>query len=176
MIDKDKGGKAEYITSSFSQEKIDWKNIVTQNDYKEKVNHQKLESESEFLNLAVIFYEKDICNEYFGLERGRPEDFSGRDLNVIFTLGFEKTEDNNQYKEKNSNEINEYILREINVNYQNPFKNDNDDPEERIIKKKCPGSPIYYKGFYSGGYVVAIINKNFDFNYFDRDSLIFLSK
>ena len=71
LIDKNKGGKAEYITSSFSQEKIDWKNIFTQNDYNEKKYHQKLESKSEFSNLAVIIYEKNICNEYFGVEGRR---------------------------------------------------------------------------------------------------------
>ena len=37
--------------------------------------------------LAVTLYEENIGNEWKGVEGGKAEDFSGRDINVVFTLG-----------------------------------------------------------------------------------------
>ena len=68
------------------------------------------------------------------------------------------------------------MYREVNVNRVNPFKNlenKKNDLEIRICK--CvPGSPIYYKDFNCGGYVVAIVNELFEFQYFNKDDMLFL--
>lgn len=37
--------------------------------------------------LAVILYEENIWSGWIGVEGGKAEDFSGRDINVAFTLG-----------------------------------------------------------------------------------------
>ena len=68
------------------------------------------------------------------------------------------------------------MYREVNANRVNPFKNlenKKNDLEIRICK--CvPGSPIYYKDFNCGGYVVAIVNELFEFQYFNKDDMLFL--
>lgn len=38
-----------------------------------------------------------------------------------------------------------------------------------------PGSPIYYKDYNSGGYVVAIVNETYEFQYFEHETMVFLS-
>ena len=101
--------------------------------------------------------------------RGKVEDFSGRDINVVFTLG--KNENKNydeevpttsdeaipeEIKTKNTKEPR---LREVNVNNSNPFRN-LDTEEEKKIAEHISGSPIYYKDYNSGGYVVAKINES----------------
>ena len=37
------------------------------------------------------------------------------------------------------------------------------------------GSPIYYKYFNSGGYVIAIVNVFLKFQFFDKETIIFLA-
>lgn len=56
---------------------------------KKKETKQTLENENNS-KLAVILYEDNIGNEWIGVEGGKQEDFSGRDINVIFTTGLKK--------------------------------------------------------------------------------------
>ena len=179
-----KGGKAKVIYTTFSDEKVKWDNIHIQGEEKsgkkkDKNEKQSLDNENKNSKLAVILYEDNIGSEWIGVEGGKKEDFEGRDINVIFTLGLKKIasnetatddggDENNKIKKKN-----EPLLREVNVNNTNPFRNVETEEEKEIIKK-VPGSPIYYKDFNSGGYVVAIINEELEFQYLDRDTMIFL--
>ena len=105
------------------------------------------------------------------------EDFAGRDINAVFTLGLKKDIENNednedtskedQYKNKN------FLLREININNRNIFKNPNNLQKIEIIQR-CPVSPCYYKDYNCGAYAIAIINKSLEFQFFDRDDMLFI--
>ena len=126
-------------------------------------------------NLAVILYEENILNEWIGLEQGKREDFSGRDINAVFCLGLKKDIANNEDIETEKSYKNKDIpyLREVNVNNGNPFK-DLENSQKKELIKSCPGSPLYYKDYNSGAYVIAIINEFLEFQYFDRDDILFL--
>jgi hypothetical protein len=187
--DKSKGGRAKTIKTTFSNEKVKPENIHIQGEddkkekKKQKTTTETLDSLSKGSKLAVILYEDNIGSEWIGVEGGKAEDFSGRDINVVFTLGRIKDGNTNKDEEANEEEANEENkskknkepgLREVNVNNSNPFRKLETD-EERNIAEKVPGSPIYYKDYNSGGYVVAIVNESYEFQYFDREAMIFLS-
>ena len=70
------------------------------------------------------------------------------------------------------NEKAESLLRKINVNNLNPFRNIETD-EEKELSKSCPESPIYYEDN-EEIYAIGIINECFEFQYFDRNTFIFL--
>ena len=187
--DKSKGGRAKTIKTTFSNEKVKPENIHIQGEddkkekKKQKTTTETLDNLSKGSKLAVILYEDNIGSEWIGVEGGKAEDFSGRDINVVFTLGRIKDGNTNKDEEANEEEANEENkskknkepgLREVNVNNSNPFRKLETD-EERNIAEKVPGSPIYYKDYNSGGYVVAIVNESYEFQYFDREAMIFLS-
>ena len=186
LYNKNKNGKVKEVFTTFSDEKVKIENIKFQGlvDVKGKdiQNKENLEQYDPKSKLAVILYEDNIGAEWIGVEGGKEEDFSNKDVNAIFCINQQENKSN---KETNTPETengekkakNEPLLREINVNGGNPFKKleDSDDPEESNIAKKCLGSPIYYKDYNSGAYVVAIINENLDFKFFDRESMLFLS-
>lgn len=70
----------------------------------------------------------------------------------------------------------EHKFREIFVGNVNPFQeayNKGSDEEKELIKNS-PGSPLYYKDYNSGAYVIAIINENYEFQYFERKTMLFL--
>ena len=180
LNDKNKGGKAKSIITTFSDEKVKWENIYIQgekepNKKDKKENKESLEEASSSSKLAVILYEDNIGSEWIGVEGGKREDFSGRDVNCVFSLGIkgqtQKNTDTPDETDDGKNKKNEPYLREINVNNGNPFMQNQDKPEA----KGCPGSPLYYKDYNSGGYVVAIINESFDFQYLDKNAMMFLS-
>jgi len=188
LLDPIKGGLAKSIYTTFSEEKVKPENIKIQGEEKNgKKNENKKETNQTLENvnsskLAVILYEDNIGNEWIGVEEGKQEDFSGKDINVIFTTGLKARNNTNNgnedNEEKGENETkkgkNEPALREVNVNNVNPFKNPENSKEKDIIKK-VPGSPIYYKGYISGGYVIAVVNESYEFQYFDHDTMVFLS-
>ena len=95
LEDKNKGGKAKSIKTTFSDEKVKWENVRIQgeDDKKDKKNEKKQKAAESIDNLnkgsklAVILYEENIGSEWIGVEGGKAEDFSGRDINVVFTLG-----------------------------------------------------------------------------------------
>jgi len=123
-------------------------------------------------NLAVILYEENFTNEWIGIESGKENDFSWRDINAIFSLGLKNNEDIEIEKDNKKSYI--PYLREVNVNNENQFKNP-ENPQRKEIVKRCPGSPIYCKDYNSGAYVIAIINEFLEFQYFDKDDLLFLN-
>ena len=185
-----KGGIAKTIYTTFSEEKVKPENIKIQGEEKtgnkkdkKKETKQTLENENNS-KLAVILYEDNIGNEWIGVEGGKQEDFSGRDINVIFTTGLKKKNNENCPSEETTDEgesgnksrkgKNEPALREVNVNNANPFRNP-ENAEEKDIIKKVPGSPIYYKDYNSGGYVVAVVNESCEFQYLDQDTMVFLA-
>ena len=141
--------------------------------------YESIDSMSQLSKLAVILYEENISTEWIGVEGGKREDFSGRDLNAVFTLGV-KEEANEETKKK----MYTPLLREINVSNGNPFQqtqemvDGNDEGESKTdiksLLSKCPGSPLYYKDYNSGAYVVAIINENLEFQYLDLKTMSFL--
>jgi len=188
LNNKNKGGKAKSIMTTFSDEKVKWENIHIQNEKKEKEKGKKdiketnesLDSMSQLSKLAVILYEENISTEWLGVEGGKREDFSGRDLNAVFTLGVKEGETSDEKKK-----INTPLLREINVSNGNPFQqtqeivegndeSENNKSEIKSLLSKCPGSPIYYKDYNSGAYVVAIINESLEFQYLDIKTMSFL--
>ena len=177
LVNKNKGGKATSISTTFSDDKVKWENIRIQ-----EVQKKNLESESSNSKLAVILYEDNIGSEWIGVEGGKKEDFSGRDVNAVFTLGFKdnsskKSTSSSQEGEENdeNRKKNEPYLREINVNNGNPFtaNKDKDEKNEKIVSR-CPGSPLYYKDYNSGGYVIAVINESYEFQYLDKEAMKFL--
>ena len=189
LMDHLKGGNtlAKTIYTTFSDEKVKPENIRIQGEEKNgKKNEKKKETKQTLENennskLAVILYEDNIGNEWIGVEGGKQEDFSGRDINVIFTTGLKANtntsngDDNGEEGENKSKKgKNEPALREVNVNNANPFRNP-ENSEEKDIIKKVPGSPIYYKDYNSGGYVVAVVNESCEFQYLDQDTMVFLA-
>ena len=138
LNDKNKGGKAKSIVTTFSDEKVKWDNIIIQGEEKkDKKDKQSLDIASENSKLAVILYEDNIGSEWIGVEGGKREDFTGRDVNAVFTLGVntpKKTSnpDTPEESEDFKNRKNEPYLREINVNSGNPFSSNKDKVE--IIK------------------------------------------
>ena len=178
ILDTNKGGKATSIYTTFSDEKVKWENIRIQNDNsKNKEKKESLDAVSSTSKLAVILYEDNIGSEWIGVEGGKKDDFSGRDVNAVFTLGLKNNSKKSTISSDGSDDDvnkrkNEPHLREINVNNGNPFLSNTDKKE---IVDKCPGSPLYYKDYNSGGYVIAIINEHFEFQYLDKPTMIFLS-
>ena len=183
LYKKNRGGKVKEVITTFSEEKVKIENIKFQGmvDNKGKDIPNKENTEIDVTSkLAVILYEDNIGAEWIGVEGGKPEDFTNKDINAIFYIG-QKENKNIENTETESGENkktkSEPCFREVNVNTANPFKilEDSKDPEEINIAKRCLGSPIYYKDYNSGAYVVAIIKEKLDFQYFDRDTMLFLS-
>ena len=145
---------------------------------KEKKNEQKSIDNTKS-KLACILYDENISSEWSGAEGGEQKDFEGRDTNVIWSLGNKKkeeeTESDDTPKEKEKGKVLkvEPHLREINVNNSNPFRNLADDNEKECAKRVL-GSPIYYKDFNNGAYVIGIVAEGNEFQYFDVNAMIFL--
>ena len=91
--DKNKGGRATKIKTTFSDEEVSSENVHFQEedskkDEKKEKNAERIEMmDIGSSKLAVILYEKDIGSEWIGVERVKPEEFNQRDINVVFTLG-----------------------------------------------------------------------------------------
>ena len=183
--DKNKGGKAKSIVTTFSDEKVKWDNIHIQGEEakgKGKKDKDKGNEALEGINLAsklaVILYDDNIGSEWIGVEGGKKEDFTGRDINAVFSLGLKgqgaSTETGGEDAPKTKK--GEQKFREIFVNNVNPFSDaynkGTEDEKELIIHS--PGSPLYYKDYNSGAYVIAIINESYEFQYFDRKTMLFL--
>ena len=188
LVDISKGGKAKSIKTTFSEEKVKWENIIIQGEEdKKKKDKNKPEDLDKIKGskLAVILYEDNIGSEWIGVEGGVRDDFEGRDINVVFTLR-KKNDTNNknddespnsedtpeENKPKNTKEVG---LREVNINSSsNPFQKLETD-EEKAISLSVPGSPLYYKDYNSGGYVIAIVNEILEFQFFDHETMLFLT-
>ena len=167
LIDDNKGGKAISILTSFSNENILWDNVYIQNKTENLENDLKT-------RLAAIIYENDICNEWIGVEGGKKEDFFDKNIYTIFSLGLQKADNKFQQKDEVIDVKAEPYLREIEIKNENPFKEANNSNRKEIVKK-TNGSPCYYKDNKNGVYVIAIINKLYEFQYFDKNDMIFLN-
>ena len=181
---KSKGGRASSIMTSFSNEKVKWENVFIQGeDYaKDKGKKDKDKTKKESIDnisskLAVILYDENISTEWIGVEGGKLDDFTGREINAVFSLGSEsQTSTTTDGGEDTKNKKAEGKFREILVNNSNPFldANKKGEPADQELIKHSPGSPIYYKDYNSGAYVIAIINDSYEFQFFDRNTMIFL--
>ena len=183
---KSKGGRASSIVTSFSEEKVKWENVFIQGeDYsKDKNKKEKDKAKKETLDginlsskLAVILYDDNVGTEWIGVEGGKKDDFGGREINAVFSLGSKsQASTTTEGGEDTKNKKCEGKFREILVNNSNPFSDANNKGEEadKELIKHSPGSPIYYKDYNSGAYVIAIINDSYEFQYFDRSTMVFL--
>ena len=183
---KSKGGKASTIVTSFCDEKVKWENVFIQGEEiikdkgkkdKDKAKKESLDGMNLASKLAVILYDDNIGNEWIGVEGGKKEDFSGREINAVFSLGSKSqgttTTDGG---EENKTKKGEGKFREILVINSNPFSeaNSKGEKEDQELIKHSPGSPIYYKDYNNGAYAIAIINESYEFQYFDRKTMVFL--
>ena len=181
LENKNLGGKAISIMTSFSKENVKWENIFIQGEEKSKSNNNKNENNKKesldylLSKLAVILYDDNIGNEWLGVEEGKKDDFEGRDTFVVFS--FNEGRNNINKLNKGEEEINDGKYREIFISNINPFLDASKKGEEKDIKliKQSPGSPLYYRDYNNGAYVIAIINENFEFQYIDKKTMVFLA-
>ena len=172
-----KGGKAKSIVTSFSKEQVKWENIIIQGSEtkgKGKKEKDKDKNQNEALDnlqskLAVIFFDDSIGKEWIGVEGGKKEDFEGRDTFAVFSF---EDKDSTTDGDDSKGEIK---FREIFISNINPFTQKLDDANISILIKQSPGSPIYYNDYNNGAYAIAIITDTYEFQYFDRKTMVFLA-
>ena len=172
-----KGGKAKSIVTSFSKEQVKWENIIIQGSEtkgKGKKEKDKDKNQNEALDnlqskLAVIFFDDSIGKEWIGVEGGKKEDFEGRDTFAVFSF-----EDKGTTTDGDDSK-GEIKFREIFISNINPFTQKLDDPNIANLIKQSPGSPIYYNDYNNGAYAIAIITDTYEFQYFDRKTMVFLA-
>ena len=172
-----KGGKAKSIVTSFSKEQVKWENIIIQGSEtkgKGKKEKDKDKNQNEALDnlqskLAVIFFDDSIGKEWIGVEGGKKEDFEGRDTFAVFSF---EDKDTTTDGDDSKGEIK---FREIFISNINPFTQKLDDANISILIKQSPGSPIYYNDYNNGAYAIAIITDTYEFQYFDRKTMVFLA-
>ena len=172
-----KGGKAKSIVTSFSKEQVKWENIIIQGSEtkgKGKKEKDKDKNQNEALDnlqskLAVIFFDDSIGKEWIGVEGGKKEDFEGRDTFAVFSF-----EDKGTTTDGDDSK-GEIKFREIFISNINPFTQKLDYANISILIKQSPGSPIYYNDYNNGAYAIAIITDTYEFQYFDRKTMVFLA-
>ena len=186
LNDINKGGKAKSIVTSFREENVKWENIFIQEEEKPKKQITEKNIPNKNLDkipskLAVILYNDYIKDEWLGVEGGKKEDFEERDIYAVFSYkGKKKNNNNNNNNNKvtfdEEKKINQQKFKEIYVGYKNLFLDTNirGDKKELELIKQSPGSPLYYKDYNNGAYVIAIITDSFEFKYFDKKTMIFL--
>ena len=195
---KNKGGKAKSIVTSFSKENVKWENIFIQEEEEIKLNNVKGGDKKINKNLnnfssklAAIIYDDQVIKECLGAEIRKKKEYDeyyeyGEYYEydeyykydepkkyAVFSL---KRENNNiisiDGKENNS----QIKLREIIIENKNPFLDAYKKGDKKDIELICqsPGSPIYHKNSIDSAYAIAIITENFEFQYFDNNSMEFL--
>ena len=181
LENKNQGGRAKSIVTSFSKENVKWENIFIQDQERTKENNNKKEdkNKNELLDnfpskLAVIIYNYNFNNEWLGVDYGKKEDFEGKDIIAVFSF----KEDNKIITFQGEEKTSQPKFKEICVYNVNPFleasKKGEEEEEELDLIKQSPGSPLIYKDYNGGAYVIAIITENFEFQYFDKKTMIFL--
>ena len=180
LENKNKGGKAISIITSFSNEKVKWENIYIQGEENSKRKKNKTEDKTQNKSLdnltsklAVILYDKNIGREWLGAEMLQKEDLELKDKYVFFPL--KEAKDNINTTIEDEEKAFQQKFREIFVYNVNPFLDASKIGEEKDIEliKQCPGSPLFYREFNNGVYAIAIINESYEFQYFDRNAMIF---
>ena len=173
-----KGGRAKSITCSFSKEQIKWENITIQGSEtkgkgnkgkkdKDKDKNQNENLENLKSKLAVIFFDDSIGKEWIGVEGGKREDFEGRDTFAVFSFEDKST----TTQDEGDKTPGEQKFREIFIGNVNPFSQKAEDD----LVKQSPGSPLYYNDYNNGAYAIAILNDSFEFQYFERNTMVFLA-
>ena len=182
LDNKNKGGKAKSIATSFSEEYINWENIFIQkeeksNEIKEKEKDKNPKDSSDNLSskLAVIVYGNNINKEWLGVEKLDQKFLEERDCYAVFSYKKVNYNDIIEIDEKENN--NEIRLRETYLCSINPFLNASQSQyfEENELIKQSPGSPIFYKDYNLGAYVIGIINEFFQIQYFDKNTVYYLA-
>ena len=182
LDNKNKGGKAKSIATSFSEEYINWENIFIQkeeksNEIKEKEKDKNPKDSSDNLSskLAVIIYGNNINKEWLGVEKFEQKFLEDEVRYAVFSYKKVNYNDIIEIDEKENN--NEIRLRETCLCSINPFLNasQSQDFEENELIKQSPGSPIFYKDDNLGAYVIGIINEFFQFQYFDKNTVYYLA-
>lgn len=173
-----KGGRAKSISCSFSKEQIKWENITIQGSEtkgkgnKGKKDKDKDKNQNENLDnvqskLAVIIFDDSIGKEWIGVEGGKREDFEGRDTFAVFSFEDKSTTTQGEGDKTPG----EQKFREIFIGNVNPFSQKAEDD----LVKQSPGSPLYYNDYNNGAYAIAILNDSFEFQYFERNTMVFLA-
>ena len=179
MENKNKGGKAKLIKTSFSKENVKWENIFIQEEEKkeikkdEKDKGQKEPSNNLSSKLAVIIYD-DVNKEWL---RAQIRTYKYFEKFVVFSL--QEEQNNNIIAIDGKENINQQKMRKIVVGNENPFlvayqKGEKEDIE---LIKQSPGSPVYYSDYFDyigDSYVIAIINEFFEIQYFNKNTFNFL--
>jgi len=178
-----KGGRAKSIMTSFSKEPVKWENIFIQGSEtkaKGKKDRDKDKNQNEAIDnlqskLAVILFDDNVSKEWLGVEGGKKEDFEGRDIFAVFSF---EDKSNTTTEGQEGEKHGQQKFREIFISNVNPFltasQKDNENGELDLIKQS-PGSPLYYNDYNNGAYVIAVVNESFEFQYFDRKTMIFLA-
>ena len=172
-----KGGKAIRIMTSFSKENVKWENIYIQREVKAtNINLQnKDKNQNEHLHnlsskLAVILYDHKISKEWVGVEFMKKEDTIEKDIYTTFPF-----RDNITKFNEGEEKVSHQKLRELFLCNVNPFFDISQNEYEKLeLIKQSPGSPLYYRNYNNGVYVFGIINENFEYQYFDKQTMIFL--
>ena len=70
--------------------------------------------------------------------------------------------------------MNQPKLKEIFLDNGNPFVEISKKGKGKNFEiiQQSPGSPLCYKDYNNGPYVIAIINENFEFQYFDKITMV----
>lgn len=177
-------GHAKKVLTTFSGEEVKKTNIYYEGEGKKEKDKSKLEVQDQNSKLAVILYEENIGSEWLGVEQGTLNDFEGKDKAMIFVKGIicknksdEDSKDANDEDEsgaKNSAKE-EPRLVEVNLALKNTFEELKDKTDDNGIDyNRIKGSPIYYKDFNGGSFVIAIINDTLNFQCFDKETMMFL--
>ena len=179
LENKNKGGKAKLITTSFSKENVKWENIFIQEEEKkeikkdEKDKGQKEPSNNLSSKLAVIIYD-DVNKEWL---RAQIRTYKYFEKFVVFSL--QEEQNNNIIAIDGKENINQQKMRKTVVGNENPFlvayqKGEKEDIE---LIKQSPGSPVYYSDYFDyigDSYVIDIINEFFEIQYFNKNTFNFL--
>ena len=180
LENKNKGGRAISIMTSFSKEKVKWENIYIQGEEKGKIKNVKNLNENKSLDnisskLAVILYGTEIGNEWLGVEMLKKEDLEFKDKFAVFPL--KEVNDNANTIIEGEEKVFQQKFRELFIYNANPFLDaaKNGDEKDLELIKKSPGTPLFYRDFNNGAYVIAIINESFEFQYLDKKTMIFLA-
>ena len=176
LENNNKGGKAVSIVTSFSEENVKWENIFIQGEEKKFVWNKSLDDSNS--KLAVILYDNIIKDEWLGVEKLNKEDYESRDIKTIFSFREENNDNsnNNNIVIKEENKVSQSKFREILIHKENKFlvAYEKGEKEKLELIKQSPGSPLFYKDYNNGFYVLAIITEKFKFQYFDKETMKFL--
>lgn len=182
-------GVAKRVFTTFSVDEVKKENIHYEGEGK-KDNKAKLEDQIQDSKLAVILYPDNVGNEWLGVDQGRLDDFEGKDKAMIFVKGIQEKKNSEKDKEdlKEEDNLDDLVLKnngklgreepklvEVNLALKNTFEELLDKTDDNGIDyNRLKGSPIYYKDFNGGSFVIAIINDTLNFQYFNKETMIFL--